>query len=88
MMRLLALLLTAALAGCASPHLTMQRQAFRVYVYEDRDMTYPQLGRASFYTDMDTCIIALRRYPECLLHEIRHCIEGPWHGDKRNNEDC
>lgn len=83
-----ALVLAMLLTGCASPHLPMQRQAFRVYVYEDRDMTYPQLGRASFYTEMDTCIIALRRYPECLLHEIRHCIEGDWHPGRNSDEDC
>ena len=83
-----ALALAILLTGCASPHYEPVRTAFRVYVYEDKDMMYPQLGRASFYTEMDTCIIALRRYPECLLHEIRHCIEGDWHPRRNSDEDC
>jgi len=35
------------------------------------------------------CIVNLREYPRCLLHEIRHCIEGDWHDpDVPNDEDC
>lgn len=35
------------------------------------------------------CEIILKRYPVCLLHEIRHCIEGDWHPrDEPNTEDC
>jgi hypothetical protein len=35
------------------------------------------------------CVVNLREYPRCLLHEIRHCIEGDWHDrDIPNAEDC
>jgi len=35
------------------------------------------------------CVINLRKYPRCLLHEVRHCIEGDWHDpDVPNDEDC
>jgi hypothetical protein len=35
------------------------------------------------------CVINLREYPRCLLHEIRHCIEGDWHDPQiPNSEDC
>ena len=83
-----ALVLALLLTGCASPHHEPVRTAFRLYLYESADMADNQLGRANFYHDLDTCIIALRRYPDCLLHEIRHCIEGDWHSDTPNNEDC
>jgi hypothetical protein len=34
------------------------------------------------------CHIYLRRYPRCLAHEVRHCLEGAWHGNKPNYDDC
>lgn len=38
---------------------------------------------------VQSCEIILKRYPACLLHEIRHCIEGDWHPrDEPNTEDC
>lgn len=45
------------------------------------------VGSAQFKNGV--CIITIR--PEyyinsCLGHELRHCLEGPWHGDKR--EGC
>ena len=83
-----ALVLALLLTGCASPHHEPVRMAFRLYLYESADMADNQLGRANFYPDLDTCIIALRRYPECLLHEIRHCIEGQWHPGRETDEDC
>lgn len=35
-----------------------------------------------------TCTIYIRRYPQCLLHEVRHCFEGNWHEGKKSDEDC
>ena len=33
------------------------------------------------------CIVNLRKYPEYLAHEMRHCIEGHWHDpDVPNSE--
>lgn len=34
------------------------------------------------------CKIYLRRYPQCLTHEIRHCFEGNWHEGRQTDEDC
>lgn len=36
----------------------------------------------------DTCTIILKRYPKCLKHEIRHCLEGQWHGENESSQDC
>ena len=37
-----------------------------------------------------TCVIILdkQKYPRCLLHEIRHCIEHDWHKGYDTTEDC
>lgn len=34
------------------------------------------------------CKVYLRRYPQCLTHEIRHCFEGNWHEGRKTDEDC
>lgn len=39
--------------------------------------------------EANTCVIYLRKYPQCLQHEVRHCFEGNWHpNEKHNTEDC
>ena len=39
--------------------------------------------------ELKECHIVLRKYPVCLLHELRHCLEGDWHPrDAPNTEDC
>lgn len=36
-----------------------------------------------------SCEIVLSKYPVCLLHEMRHCLEGEWHPNNvQNSEDC
>lgn len=50
------------------------------------DPNLPTLGLAEMRPG--SCIITLRTYPICLLHEIRHCTEGQWHGNKKSSEDC
>ena len=37
-----------------------------------------------------SCHVRLLRsaYPRCLQHEIRHCFEGPFHGNHASSEDC
>lgn len=32
--------------------------------------------------------IKLKKYPICLLHEIRHATEGDWHKGRKSDEDC
>ena len=36
----------------------------------------------------DKCTIYLRKYPECLAHEVRHCYEGNWHEGRKSTEYC
>jgi hypothetical protein len=36
----------------------------------------------------NTCKVYLKKYPQCLAHEIRHCFEGDWHQNKKSDEDC
>ena len=37
-----------------------------------------------------TCYVMLKEedYLGCLLHEVRHCLEGAWHGNDVNDEYC
>lgn len=45
-------------------------------------------GEAHINFNNKTCKIILRKYPQCLLHEVRHCIEGNWHEGKESHDDC
>lgn len=40
------------------------------------------------YINGGECKIVLKRYPKCLKHELRHCLEGDWHGKKDSIVDC
>lgn len=42
---------------------------------------------AELYSD-GKCIIYLRQYPQCLAHEVRHCLEGNWHEGRHTDEGC
>ena len=78
------LLLCLLLTGCAAPQTyTLERKTVKITVVEVKQL--PTLGRAAWAKD--TCFIALREYPKCLQHEMRHCLEGKWHGDTKN-DDC
>ena len=84
-MKAILILLLSALAACAAPQTyTLERKTVKVTVVEVKHL--PTLGRAA-WTD-DTCFIALREYPKCLQHEVRHCLEGKWHGDEPSDSDC
>ena len=85
----LSVVLSAALAlslvGCeAEPSGVIAQDKFRVQLrvvpgLETRGLAVWQKGE---------CQILLRKYPECLLHEMRHCIEGDWHPGRETDEDC
>lgn len=84
-MRIFLILLLSALAACADTQTyTLERKTVKITVVEVKQL--PTLGRASW--SKDTCFIALREYPKCLGHEVRHCLEGKWHGDSLNDSDC
>ena len=82
------LLLCLMLTGCSAfkpqQTYTLERKTVKVTVVEVRQL--PTLGHAAW--TKDTCFIALREYPKCLQHEMRHCLEGKWHGDTKNDDDC
>ena len=67
--------------------------AFTFRVLSDPEQLEPNVrGTATMIDFQDgkrICVVNLREYPKCLLHEIRHCIEGEWHPrDTPNDEDC
>ena len=32
--------------------------------------------------------IQAKYYPHCITHEVRHVLEGEWHGTKNSTQDC
>lgn len=83
-----AVALLVLLSGCSfdPPKPTMQRNVTTITVIESKDLPPHNLGRAVYAGDQ--CVIVLREYPRCLQHEVRHCLEGAWHGAAPNDEDC
>lgn len=86
-------LLVLLLTGCSTVFDPPQRPQIlyprmTVVVSESKNLKYEELGTATIYPKLKLCIVQLRRYPRCLQHEMRHCIEGNWHGDAPNDEDC
>lgn len=84
-----------ALAGCgAAPQHDFKQTQFHLTVIPNTDdfLTASTPGvviEAEAAISDGFCAIRLRKYPQCLQHEIRHCIEGNWHeGDKTNFDDC
>jgi len=84
-----AVLCLLALAACDSfdaPTPTIKYPGFVTTIKVDP--TLPTLGLSHNYPELGICEITLREYPTCLLHEIRHCIEGNWHEGRTSDEDC
>ena len=76
--------LALSLAGCEAESKEIAQDAFRMQLsvvlgLETRGLAVWQEGE---------CQILLRKYPECLLHEVRHCIEGDWHKGRETDWDC
>ena len=77
------------LSGCSSfdaPKPIMQKNVMTIVVTESKDLPPGVLGMAKESGGL--CFIYLREYPYCLQHEVRHCLEGAWHGSQPNSEDC
>lgn len=67
----------------------IKRAPFILSVKEEPNLSPGVPGTATFVEGSNVCLIKLREYPRCLLHEVRHCIEGEWHRrDVPNGEDC
>jgi hypothetical protein len=81
-------LLALALTGCAytppEPVRTDMRVILREMDHEDQAVA----GTATYLPPINTCVVTLREYPQCLLHELRHCFEGQWHPGRTSDEDC
>ena len=81
----LVVFLALLLVGCATPQPNkIQQDSFVFGMTIDPELE--TLGRAEWSPGF--CKIYLREYPACLLHELRHCIEGTWHGDRSSDWDC
>lgn len=80
------------LTGCDSnafghPPATLKRSEFTVKVRE-AELAANVYGLSVWDEAGQTCHVILLQYPTCLLHEIRHCIEGNWHPGDETTEDC
>ena len=89
--------LVLTLAGCATqqkPKYEFRQTQFRLTIIPNTTefLTKPSPGMVidgEAEIDNGSCTIRLREYPRCLLHEIRHCIEGDFHSHQKHNyEDC
>lgn len=88
-MKAVVLALALALTGCAAPDLKPVRTQVNIVLKAPIDFENPRrLGEAFYLPEQNTCVVFLRKYPECLLHEIRHCFEGQWHPKRDTTEDC
>jgi len=84
---MLATFLVLCLSGCSSlyePKYNIERDFFVVKIVEDPELKTDGLAEWK----QSYCKITLKKYPKCLLHEMRHCIEGDWHDEKPNGQDC
>lgn len=72
--------------GCSTPEHEIKRTSFLLDVHVEPRLDMPEL--CTFDETTNTCTIFLQSYPGCLLHEIRHCIEGQWHPRRDSWADC
>ena len=88
-----AAVLCLILAGCQvfdapeKPQIVYPQFQF-VIVESSNGLKPDEQGMATIFPNMKVCAVQLKTYPRCLLHEVRHCIEGKWHGDEKNGDDC
>ena len=82
------LLVGALLVGCSfsGPPPKMVRSSTSIIVIESDRLPIGVKGTA--IVSGDKCIITLQKYPYCLQHEVRHCLEGNWHQGYNTVEDC
>ena len=89
MIKTLVLILCSVLTACSTTPYTISDRDF--YFHLELVKSFPnsyQHGLAQW--DGQQCWVTLIKdqYPMCLQHEVRHCIEGKWHTEKWNNDDC
>jgi len=79
------------LAGCATQPQQIAYSDFQFHLRVAPEQLAENVNGTATLLDLGgqrVCVVNLRQYPVCLLHEIRHCIEGNWHDEKPNSEDC
>ena len=80
------------LAGCDQTPVAIERTEALVHIklvdHIDYKPGYEALGLSRCTNGV--CVVEIRRdlYPQCLLHEMRHVIEGDWHAGRETTEDC
>ena len=77
--------------GCSDPPNPENKFSFKLQKYTstiviEEDTELETLGRQQ--TVGGICFIKLKKYPTCLQHEVRHCIEGNFHEGRKSDEDC
>ena len=77
--------------GCSDPPNPENKSPFKLQKYTstiviEEDAELETLGRQQ--TVGGICFIKLKKYPTCLQHEVRHCIEGNFHEGRKSDEDC
>jgi hypothetical protein len=87
------LLVILLLTGCSTkPIPELIHPTFMVHIHESPELLESNVNGTAkwlYIGDVRYCIINLRQYPRCLLHEIRHCSEGHWHNPMiPNSQDC
>lgn len=89
MKRLLTLSLIA-LTGCGSyaPDSTVKFDAVNVRFELVDNLPMGINGMARWSGANCTITMRRSRYPACITHEMRHCVEGEWHDKRPNSDDC
>ena len=66
------------------------RKEFNFRLLFVKSIPFMPNARARAIFKNGTCYVMLKEedYPGCLLHEMRHCLEGAWHGNTINDEYC
>jgi len=79
------LMMAFSAVGCGkAPSIDdVKHASTRIHVSQDSSI---KTAGIAYITDTE-CAIVLKQYPVCLLHEVRHCLEGQWHGGN-SSEDC
>lgn len=92
-MKLLSVALALLVIACTPlPKQEMKYSNVPITIQENPSLLKPgERGQARLKYDGDklvSCTVILRKYPECLLHEVRHCTEGNWHEGRESTQDC
>ncbi len=83
----------STVVGCSSTKPVLIRNSSTLTIIETDQFITSQSSRegeilGEAVIKGSTCVIRLKQYPQCLLHEVRHCFEGNWHKHKESDKDC